>query len=132
MKKTENDGNMMTVTEYFREFDWRDSPGAGFAFPCDEEGNVTPDNPSSAKNFKDCTDGTNDVIDKGVREFVTHTMLCSCGSGKEPWAEYDGRGIYLCKVCTKCRREKLAGYRPEILAHYTEADVDEPIEPEEY
>ena len=44
------------------------------------------------------------------------------------WAEYDSRGIYLCRVCDKCRKEKLAGYRPEILNGYTQADVNEPIE----
>lgn len=54
---------------------------------------------------------------------------CRCGSGEFAEPVYDGRGIYLCKVCDKCRREKLRGYRPEILSgHYDESDVDEPIE----
>jgi len=44
--------------------------------------------------------------------------------------EYDGQGIYLCRVCDRCEREKLATFRPEILRPYTQADVDEPIEPE--
>jgi hypothetical protein len=48
------------------------------------------------------------------------------------WWEYDGRGIPLCRVCEKCRKAKLAKYRPEILAGYSEADVDEPIEAEDY
>jgi hypothetical protein len=52
-----------------------------------------------------------------------------CGDDGE--AEYDAQGIYLCRACPKCRRAKLAGYRPEILTGYTQADVDEPIEPEE-
>lgn len=56
---------------------------------------------------------------------------CPCGSGESSWWEYDGQGIPLCRVCDKCRREKLAQYRPEILVGYTQADVDEPIEPEE-
>lgn len=44
----------------------------------------------------------------------------------------DGRGIELCRACPKCKREKLARYRPEILHRaYTEADVDEPIEAED-
>lgn len=56
--------------------------------------------------------------------------LCPCGSGLERHAEHDGQGIFLCFTCSKCKAEKLARYRPEILTHYTQADVDEPIEPE--
>ena len=48
----------------------------------------------------------------------------------ESWWEHDAKGIPLCRVCDKCRKVKLSGYRPEILTGYTEADVDEPIEPE--
>lgn len=50
---------------------------------------------------------------------------------EESWWEYDGQGIPLCRVCDKCEKAALARYRPEILTHYTQADVDEPIEPEE-
>lgn len=46
-------------------------------------------------------------------------------------AEYDEQGIFLCYVCPKCRTAKLSRYRPEILTGYTQADVDEPIEPDE-
>lgn len=42
--------------------------------------------------------------------------------------EYDGQGIFLCYVCPVCRTAKLAGYRPEILRPYTQADVDEDID----
>lgn len=31
------------------------------------------------------------------------------------WWENDARGIPLARVCDKCRREKLAGYRPDVL-----------------
>jgi hypothetical protein len=48
------------------------------------------------------------------------------------WAEYDAQGCYLCRVCDKCRDAKLSRYRPCILTGYTQADVDEPIEPEDY
>ena len=54
--------------------------------------------------------------------------LCNCDSGKESWIEYDGQGIYLARVCSDCVKEKLSGFRPEILRHYTQADVDEPID----
>lgn len=45
------------------------------------------------------------------------------------WWEYDAQGIELCRVCPDCVDAKLAQYRPEILSGYTQADVDEPIEP---
>ena len=32
-------------------------------------------------------------------------------------AEYDARGIFLCYACPKCRKRKIAGYRPEILTN---------------
>jgi hypothetical protein len=56
--------------------------------------------------------------------------LCPCGSGFGSWWEYDAQGIALCRVCPKCQQEKLAQFRPEILTGYTQADVDEPIEPD--
>lgn len=40
---------------------------------------------------------------------------CTCGSKKWPREQYDARGIFLCYTCSKCEREKLAGYRPEVL-----------------
>lgn len=51
--------------------------------------------------------------------------------GEPSWWEHDARGIPLCRVCERCREAKLGRYRPEILSGYTQADVDEPIEPEE-
>jgi hypothetical protein len=57
-------------------------------------------------------------------------MLCRCGSGKESTWAYDAQGIELCRVCDKCKKEKLAKYRPEILTGYDQSDVDEPIEAE--
>ena len=58
----------------------------------------------------------------------THTCLNGEDSNAPAWWENDGRGIPLCKVCGKCRDEKLKGYRREILRPYTQEDVDEPIE----
>lgn len=41
---------------------------------------------------------------------------------------YDAQGIYLCRVCPECRKEKLSRFRPEILSGYDQSDVDEAIE----
>lgn len=50
--------------------------------------------------------------------------------GDGSWWENDARGIPLRRVCDRCRRAKLAGFRPEILSGYDEGDVDEDIEPD--
>lgn len=56
---------------------------------------------------------------------------CPCGSGlPSAWA-LDGNGIELCRTCPRCHARQLARYRPEILRPYSQADVDEPIEPED-
>ena len=53
--------------------------------------------------------------------------LCRCGSMKPREAQYDARNIFLTFTCPKCEREKLAGYRPDVLAdpNYW---ADEPID----
>ena len=53
-------------------------------------------------------------------------------SGNYSWWEYDAHGIELERVCDDCMDAKLAKYRPEILSGYSQEDVDEPIEPEDY
>ena len=61
---------------------------------------------------------------------MTREHMCKNGivSTEPSWWENDAQGIPLCRVCDICRREKLSGYRPEILTGYSQADVDEPIE----
>ena len=55
------------------------------------------------------------------------------GHEHEPGAYWlrDAHGLELCKVCDKCEAFKRCHYRPEILTGYTQADVCEPIEPED-
>jgi hypothetical protein len=57
-----------------------------------------------------------------------HICLNGEQSSEDSWWEHDAQGIALCRVCDKCRKEKLSRYRPEILSGYTQEDVDEPIE----
>ena len=58
-------------------------------------------------------------------------MSCEGGQheGQDTWWEYDARGIELCKVCSVCRKEKLAQYRPEVLMN-PNYEADEDIEPD--
>lgn len=62
---------------------------------------------------------------------VAEKLLVGHQHGPDAYWARDGNGIELCKVCSQCETFKLARYRPEILRPYTQADVDEPIEPEE-
>ena len=50
----------------------------------------------------------------------------------ESWWENDGNGIPLARVCSRCRDAVLSKYRPEILLPYTQADVDEPIDADDW
>jgi len=61
-----------------------------------------------------------------------HECLDGIPSNNDSWWENDAQGIPLCVVCCECRASKLRRYRPEILTGYTQADVDEPIEPEDW
>jgi hypothetical protein len=40
---------------------------------------------------------------------------CPCGSGKPSKWNYDARGIELCRTCKDCHRQKMAGYRSDVL-----------------
>jgi hypothetical protein len=56
--------------------------------------------------------------------------LCFCGSGELRRAAFDARGIFLAYVCDACEREKLSGYRPDVLTdpnywHSEPIDEDE-------
>lgn len=45
-----------------------------------------------------------------MHNFVT----CTCGSGRQRFAKYDGYGIFLTYVCDKCEEEKMQQYRSDI------------------
>lgn len=56
---------------------------------------------------------------------------CPCGSGNDSWWAYDARGIPLARVCTKCLKQKMASYRPDVLSNPS-YECDEIIEAEDY
>lgn len=47
------------------------------------------------------------------------------------FAVYDCQGIFLFYACEKCEEEKRKGYNPWVFSGYSQADVDEPIEPDD-
>ncbi len=52
---------------------------------------------------------------------------CSCGSGLPSSWEYDARGIPLCRTCSMCHDQKMAGYRRDVLTD-SDYEADEAIE----
>lgn len=52
---------------------------------------------------------------------------CPCGSGECRTEQHDARGIFLCFTCSKCEREKLARFRPDVLTDLNYWH-DEPID----
>jgi hypothetical protein len=56
-----------------------------------------------------------------MHNFIT----CTCGSGRQRFAKYDGHGIFLTYVCDKCETEKMQQFRSDINEHY---ETDEPID----
>lgn len=65
-------------------------------------------------------------------EQPTHTCYNGVPGYDYAWWARDAQGIELCKVCDQCEAQKLAQYAPHILTGYSQADVDEPIEAEDY
>jgi hypothetical protein len=63
-------------------------------------------------------------------KMADHICFDGVQSSEPSWWEYDAQNIPLCRVCDKCREQKLSGYRPEILDGYNQSDVNEPIEEE--
>jgi hypothetical protein len=66
-------------------------------------------------------------LEKMFSNFRRITMRCD-HKKEDSWWVHDGQGIPLARVCDKCIDEVLSKYNPVVLGHYTQADIDEPIE----
>lgn len=62
----------------------------------------------------------------------TNHKCCRCGSGEWPEAHYDARGIFLTYACSKCEKEKLSGYRPEVLTDPQYDTMGETVEEDQW
>jgi hypothetical protein len=58
---------------------------------------------------------------------MSRLQECPCGSGEFPEKQYDARAIFLCYTCSKCEKEKLSRYRPDVLTDH-DYWADEAIE----
>ncbi len=72
----------ITNVQYWLDYKWKDDPNAGFAFDCDEKGNLLKE--TSKENYEKCNNGTYNVIFNGI---VKHANT------------YTESAIGLCNVC---------------------------------
>src|SRR5262245_7327131 len=75
----------VTKREFRRSFERKDIPGAGWGFPCNEDGSVVgPLHSTGAENYWMCITGQYDIIDRGVEVIQWSYRLdaigkCECG-----------------------------------------------------
>lgn len=56
-----------TEVSYTHQFDYIDSPGSGFSFPCDKDGEVLSMQPAARANYMKCLSGEHKVRDLGIQ-----------------------------------------------------------------
>lgn len=126
MQTTEIVDNVKIITSYY--ISYTDSTGSGWVFPSDQFGNADLEElkPAGLDNYHKCVDGTHPNLTRQLEKHVQKIPLCSCGSGEHQEEIHDARGIFVVRVCSKCKRERLKGFRKEI---FTDSDYehDEPI-----
>ena len=91
-------------TYYTLDFDRKDDPGAGFSFPCDEEGNTLNLNEAAQENLEYCIRNSDVFYPKKVVKHIDRykhreTGRCSCGEEFELINQYLGA----CQ-CPKCEK----------------------------
>jgi hypothetical protein len=81
---------------FFHEFRWKDTPGAGFTFPCDKDGNVELTE-FNRENYEFCLTNTDEIINLGVQDhsfWDREPAHGTCDCGRKVWLSYDnGYGI---------------------------------------
>lgn len=84
------------IEDYALSYEWRNSPGSGFSFPCDKDGNRYP-NPGSDENYENCVNGTYDVEFLGIADYsrpYTEPAYGQCECGRTVYLDRDfGHGI---------------------------------------
>ena len=103
------------------------SKGGGYGFECLSNGTVIGNrlNDVSRKSLEDALSREWETVE--VRTHTVRDRLCMCGSGKTTNRQYDARGIYLTSTCSKCHKERMSGYRTEVLTD-SNYECDECIE----
>lgn len=112
-----------TKTYYERRF-FRHENDGGYAFACDENGNLSPNlHECAVQNYNDCVAGKHpELKDLGIVSYtLNHTQnavaICECGEEIELWDHYLGSSE--CEHCGRwhnmCGQEVLAPgqYDPE-------------------
>lgn len=79
------ESRMVEVVSYQHHFDWEGKVNHGFAFECDENGNIDTEKkaPVALENYRKCVSGEYKVVDRGIQRHV-HTYReprvgrCAC------------------------------------------------------
>ncbi len=76
----------ISCVEYSLDYRWKDSPGSGFGFNCDEHGKLDQAamTPAARENYEKCLSGEYDVEFKGIRKrewsYIDPSIgRCHCG-----------------------------------------------------
>ena len=92
----------VTSTTFSHVYDYADTPGAGFAFDCDAQGNLESLNGTAAASLLRCQEGLLDgsIVDRGVvtyRHTYTEPASVRCDCSTQVWLEDS-----LYNQCPKC------------------------------
>ena len=88
---------------YFIFYEWVEQPGAGFHFPCNDQGeiNFNKMKPAAVENYEKCESDEHEVIYRGLQRSVnryTEPAVGKCHSGSEVLLESNTN------ECSKCQR----------------------------
>lgn len=112
-------GERIEAVRHYRQFDWPGEPNCGFAFPCDEQGNLVnehgePLNSAAMENYQQCLSGSVDgraILDRGVVEdrwtyWEPGVLRCVCGAE----LVIEMLMTNTCNACIKCGQEEDFGW----------------------
>jgi hypothetical protein len=103
--------------EFSLSFEYPDSPGAGFSFPCDKEGNPDWDHfddpryAAARENLDKCLLGKYDVVFKGVERrswSYRHPRVGRCHCGEEVTLDRFTNTCYICGTDYNSAGQELA------------------------
>lgn len=93
-------GHRVTMVSFSRVFNWRNDPGAGFSFDCNEQGEINTSELADIgwENLQKCLSGEYDVIDMGIQRYEHRYWspgfgTCTCGQTVTLDGDTRGEGI---------------------------------------
>jgi len=116
------------VERYALDYEWNDTPGAGFSFPCDKDGNLLMDEiPETAReNLNKCLNGEYPVKAEGVKDYSYSYFQAAIG--KCICSRLVTLDDALTNTCEGCQREyNMSGQLLAPRSQWEEVwDMDDP------